>query len=176
MEAVFDNKANVLNAKLHATHDNSVIYTISTDQTIWGRTYTYVRDANPALGGDPTIVGVVNWKKKTFDVQGQRKAVKDIRRKPEGFRNKSRFWKWADGREEYDIVHCEEGWQATCTNTKEVEAILTVPYRPHLFGKEKPVVLNMTRVALLQDEVFLILVFIYCEMKRQEKINSAAGW
>lgn len=88
MEAKFDNKSNVLNAKLRATHDDSVIYTISTDQTLWGRTYTYVKDTNPALGEGSTIVGVINWKKKTFEMQGHRRLVEDIRRKPSGFRNK----------------------------------------------------------------------------------------
>ena len=82
MEATFDNKSNVLNAKLHATHDNSVIYSISTDETIWSRAYTYVKDLNPALGGDPTLVGAINWAKKMFEIQGQRRGLGDIRRKP----------------------------------------------------------------------------------------------
>ena len=89
MEAIFDNKANVLNAQLHASHDNSVIYDISTSQTLWRRTYTYLRDTNPVSGGESIIVGAINWKKKTFEIQGQRKAIKDIRRKPKGF-----FKKW----------------------------------------------------------------------------------
>ncbi|KJA28853.1 hypothetical protein HYPSUDRAFT_33249 [Hypholoma sublateritium FD-334 SS-4] len=176
MEAIFDNKANVLNAKLHTTHDSSVIYTISTDQTLFGRTYTYVKDTNPALGGGSTIVGVINWEKKTFEIQGHRRPVNDIRRKATGFRNKSRFWKWSEGREEYDIVHQEEGWEAKCTSTGEVEATLAVPYRPQLFGKTTPIVLSLSRVALAKDEVFLLLTFIYCEMKRQEKTNSSGGW
>ena len=84
MEAIFDNKANVLNAQLHAPHDNSVIYDISTSQSLWRRTYTYLRDTNPALGGESVIVGAINWRKKTFEIQGQRKSIKDIRRKPKG--------------------------------------------------------------------------------------------
>jgi hypothetical protein len=88
MEAIFDNNANVLNAQLHASHDNSVIYAISTSQTLWGRTYTYLRDTNPAMGGDSAIVGAINWRKKTFEIQGQRKLIRDIRRKPKGFFNK----------------------------------------------------------------------------------------
>jgi hypothetical protein len=90
MEAIFDNKSDVLNAKLHTTHDNSVIYRISTDETIWSRTYTYVKDLNPAQGGDPALVGAINWAKKTFEIQGQRKGLGDIRRKPPklDFRNK----------------------------------------------------------------------------------------
>ena len=84
-------------------------------------------------------------------------------------------------------MHSEEGWKvcrkkyhgmhrslnqrrkATCTRTGVVEATFAVPYRPQLFGKKKPLVLNLSRVALAKDEVFLILVFIYCEIKRQEK-------
>ena len=88
MEVIFDNKANVLNAHLHASHDNSIIYSISTSQTLWGRTYTYLRDTNPAMGGEATIVGAINWRKKTFEIQGQRKLIGDIRRKPKGFLNK----------------------------------------------------------------------------------------
>jgi len=50
------------------------------------------------------------------------------------------------------------------------EATLSVPFRPKLFGKTKPVVLNLSRMALSKDEIFLILVFIYGETKRQEKM------
>jgi hypothetical protein len=90
MEATFNNNSNVLNAKLHANHDNSVIYSISTDETMWSKAYTYLKDLNPALGGDPTLVGAINWSKKTFEIQGQRKRLDEIRRKPGGlaFRNK----------------------------------------------------------------------------------------
>lgn len=55
------------------------------------------------------------------------------------------------------------------------EAMFAVPFRPKLFGKAKPVVLNLSRGALAKDEVFLILVFIYCETKRQEKMVSCLG-
>ena len=54
----------------------------------------------------------------------------------------------------------------------DIEASLSVPFRPQLFGKAKPVVLNLSRVALAKDEVFLMLVFIYNETKRQEKMVS----
>jgi hypothetical protein len=54
----------------------------------------------------------------------------------------------------------------------DIEAIFSVPYRPQLFGKAKPVVLNLSRDALARDEVFLMLIFIYNETKRQEKMVS----
>jgi hypothetical protein len=59
--------------------------------------------------------------------------------------------------------------------TGEIEARLLVPYRPHLFGKQRPVVLELSRMALLKDEVFLILAMIYSEAKRQEKMVSTSA-
>lgn len=52
----------------------------------------------------------------------------------------------------------------------EVSASLTVPYRPKLFGKMKPVVLNISASALERDEVFLLLVLIYSETRRQDRM------
>lgn len=57
--------------------------------------------------------------------------------------------------------------------SSDVEATLSVPFRPQLFGKAKPVMLNLSRVALARDEVFLILALIYNETKRQEKMVSS---
>jgi len=82
MEVVFDNKANVLSAKLHTRHDNSIIYTISTEETLWrGRVVTYLRDRNPLSGADSVVVGAINWKKKTFDIMGTKRCFENVRRK-----------------------------------------------------------------------------------------------
>ncbi|KAF8911698.1 DNA-directed RNA polymerase, partial [Gymnopilus junonius] len=55
-------------------------------------------------------------------------------------------------------------------------SVVLGPLPPSSMGKVKPLVLKLSRVALAKDEVFLILVFIYSEIKRQEKMNSAGGW
>lgn len=47
-------------------------------------------------------------------------------------------------------------------------ARFVVPSRPHLFSKPKPTTLHLTETALAEDEVFLIMVFIYSEAKRQD--------
>ena len=108
---------------------------------------------------------------------------------------RTRFWRWSKDREEYEIAYDnQDKWQVKrrypqihmwplkakkkfmqaliSEKNGDVEAILSVPFRPQLFEKEKPVVLNLSRVALSRNEVFLILVFIYGETKGQEKIVS----
>jgi hypothetical protein len=59
--------------------------------------------------------------------------------------------------------------QATLGHNMCIAGRFSVPFRPHLFSKSQPTLLHLTKTALAEDEVFLILVFIYCEAKRQDK-------
>jgi hypothetical protein len=98
---------------------------------------------------------------------------------------RSRHWKWAFGRKEYELKYNIEGWkvgipdsqngivteltQATLDDNTTVAAEFSVPFRPHLFGKPEPSKLHLSKTALQEDEVFLLLVLIYSEAKRQDK-------
>jgi hypothetical protein len=59
--------------------------------------------------------------------------------------------------------------QATLDHNMVVAARFSVPFRPHLFRKPQPSMLHLTKTALEEDEVFLIMVFIFSEIKRQDK-------
>ena len=56
----------------------------------------------------------------------------------------------------------------------EIVGTFAVSFRPHLIRKEKPLSLNLSRKALENDEVFLMLLLIYSEAKRQEDSVSFA--
>jgi len=51
----------------------------------------------------------------------------------------------------------------------ESMATFTVPHQPQLFGKVPPPTLYLSTNALLDDEIFLMLVFIYSETRRRDK-------
>jgi hypothetical protein len=85
MEATFDNKTNLLSANVRSFVDSSVLYNISTAHNLWGRTVTTLKDANPALGTKSPIVGAIYWRERLFEVNGHRKSISDIKRKPPGF-------------------------------------------------------------------------------------------
>ncbi|KAF8630698.1 hypothetical protein AX17_005358 [Amanita inopinata Kibby_2008] len=208
MEATFDNRTNVLNAHIRATHDNSIIYTVSTTFGLWGRKLiTVLKDANPPPD-EPTIVGAINWKDRYFEVHAHRRPLSEIKRKGGKFLKKSRYWRWSPDRREYEIRYHKDEWQVrsdqptthdVTTNKpkrkykallsggeeeedKELVGTFSVPFRPHLIGKSKSLLLDLSRKALEKDEVFLILLLIYSEAKRQEEVNimsaddGAGGW
>ncbi|KAK6988194.1 hypothetical protein R3P38DRAFT_3445070 [Favolaschia claudopus] len=73
MEAFFDNKTNILNARICAKLDGSEMYTVETKFDFHGRIQTILRDRNPVLSGSSSVgVGAINWKEKIFEVKGQK--------------------------------------------------------------------------------------------------------
>ncbi|KAJ3783050.1 hypothetical protein GGU10DRAFT_362018 [Lentinula aff. detonsa] len=180
MEVRFDNKANILNARLLATHDNSPIYTTKTNFTFRGRDITLLQDTNPALSTQGSLtVGAIHWKDKIIEVNGHRKKVADLKEKKNSFLNRARYWRWSAERKEYEIKYSNDEWTATTmkinSGTPKVVGRFAVPYRPHLFTKLDPPLLSLTRTALGEDEIFLLLVFLYSEAKRQDDTNSSVG-
>ena len=79
MEAYFDNKGDVLNARIRVLRDDSALYTVKTTFGLRGRKITVLRDENPPLGRS-AVVGCINWKQKTMDVCGSRKALRNVKR------------------------------------------------------------------------------------------------
>ncbi|KAF8878914.1 hypothetical protein BD779DRAFT_1553024 [Infundibulicybe gibba] len=148
MEAVFDNETNVLDAQIRVTRDNSVLYS---------EAYC-PQDANPAPG-DPRTAGVIHWRKRMFEVRGQRKPFSEIKTKT-GMFSSSRSWKWTSDRKEYSVTYELGQWTASLNNRKKPVARFTQP---------DPVILHLTKTALTEDEVFLLLILIYSESKRQDQ-------
>ncbi|KAF8054254.1 hypothetical protein FPV67DRAFT_1552661 [Lyophyllum atratum] len=174
MEAYFDNKGNILNAALRTPHDSSAVYTLKTTFGLRGRKLTVLRDENPAPGvqakdAGKASVGSIFWKEKMVEVMGVRRGVKEVRRREGGFFRKTHYWRWEEGRREYEVKHDHAGWKAILDNNMSIAARFLVPSRPHLFSKADPPSVHLTKTALEADEVFLILVFVYEELKRQDR-------
>ncbi|KAF7368368.1 hypothetical protein MVEN_00158500 [Mycena venus] len=175
MEAFFDNKTNIINARICAVLDDAVMYSLQTKFEFQGRVRTVLRDENPLLGTNSpsAIVGAINWKEKTFEVLGQKRKYDELRRTAGTLFNKTRFWRWSATRKEYELSYTYEEWKATIEDGKTIAGRFCIPFRPHLFSKSKPAVIHLTSTALAEDEVFLLLVFIYEEVKRQDKTNTS---
>jgi len=78
-----------------------------------------------------------------------------------------------DDEKKYQYEEVQELDLEKAKEERRTRASLFIPYRNHLFHKNKPAVLKMKSKALLQDEVFLLLVFIYSETKRQDRTVSS---
>ncbi|KAJ7662577.1 hypothetical protein DFH06DRAFT_987198 [Mycena polygramma] len=196
MEAYFDNKTNITNARIRTVRDDAPMYAVLASFAFQGRVRTVMRDENPlpstsypsstspSTGTDAgaVIVGAINWKERSFEVRGQRWKYEEVRRKEGGVVSqallivcgvdRTRFWRWGKERKEYELLYTHEEWKTPSI----IAARFTVPARPHLFSKSPPAVVYLTPDALAEDEVFLLLVFIYEEVKRQERTVSLSAF
>ncbi|KIK63061.1 hypothetical protein GYMLUDRAFT_163432 [Collybiopsis luxurians FD-317 M1] len=180
MEVKFDNGGNILNANLLATHDSSPIYVAKTNFSFLGREITFLKDSNPAGGSGSVTVGAIHWRDKAIEVHGHKKKIADLKTKKGGIVNKvlhkERYWRWAKERKEYAVQYSgNDEWTVRLVfdGTRKVAARFATPYRPHLFTKSKPPLLSLTRTALAEDEIFLLLLLIYSEARRQDDTVSA---
>ncbi|KAH8825575.1 hypothetical protein DL96DRAFT_1734473 [Flagelloscypha sp. PMI_526] len=173
MEAYFSNKSNLLKCTIISTASNDVLYTVQTSYGAFKRLKTTLLvDTNPAPGQSPNA-GAIHWSDKVIEVHGVRKSVEDCRRREGSILSKKQFWKWPpseddEERREYRLLFEKSAWKAFVSEMY-TSATFAVPGPPLLFSKPKPGTVNIDKVSLEQDEVFLILVFIYLEVKRQEK-------
>ena len=58
--------------------------------------------------------------------------------------------------------------KVSASDSDKIVGTFAVSFRPHLIHKEKLLSLNLSRKVLENDEVFLLLLLIYSEAKRQE--------
>ncbi|KAG7446824.1 uncharacterized protein BT62DRAFT_967583 [Guyanagaster necrorhizus] len=178
MEAFFDNKNNVVNARIRSSVDESVLYTLKTTFNFRGRHVTILQDANPGPGGVVTV-GAIHWQDRIIEVLGHKKKFSDVKRHAGKPFRKCRYWKWDEGRTEYSLKYNYEDWKVRVLDAilpnDEVAGTFAVPFRPHLFSKATPTTLELTREGLAKDEVFLILIFVYSEAKRQDQTVGSSS-
>ncbi|KAJ8453817.1 hypothetical protein ONZ45_g19557 [Pleurotus djamor] len=176
MDAYFDNKTNILNAHIRTTYDDSILYKVKSTTSFRGPRITVLEDANPVPGyTGSNIVGAIHWKDKLLEVHGHRRPLADIKRR-EGrmfHLNSSKHWRWGNEHREYQVRFEDDEWKVTVDHGMSIAARFEVPLRPHLFTKAKPPVIHLTRTALEADEVFMILVLIYSESRRQDRTSRA---
>jgi len=183
MEAYFDNKGNILNAHICIPRDHSVLYTVETTFDLMGRKVTVLKDENPVF--EEAIVGRIYWKQKLFEVRGTVRQIASIKRTEGRFMKKVHYWRWVDPerrreRKEYCIKYKHrEGWKVTSGDNTLAQ--FSAPNRPRLFGKTDPPTFSTEKTLHTDEEVFLILLFIYNEVKRQDvsgtaSVNGNVGW
>ncbi|KAG6819095.1 hypothetical protein H0H93_015514 [Arthromyces matolae] len=172
MDTYFDNSDNLLNSHILSTRDNSSLYTLKTTFGLRGRKVTLLIDENPPPGRSENVAAL-HWREKVFEIGGVKKTVADLRRREGKFFKRTRHWRWTPERKEYELQYDEDkGWKATLNTSIQIAARLLISSRPHLFHffkKPNPPALHLTKTALEADEVFLILVLIYEEIKRQDR-------
>ncbi|KAK7017172.1 hypothetical protein R3P38DRAFT_1318294 [Favolaschia claudopus] len=154
--------------------DNMVHYTTSTTKSSCsGRKLSTVTAASG-------VVGVINWRDKTFSLNGVVRKWDEIKRKSAGagMCHSDREWNW--GPRPFNLKYhgncSSKELLATPLNGTPADTVRFTTHRQHLLHDNERAVLYFPYH--MQDELermFLLLVVLYMDVKRQDQEKEIAG-
>ncbi|KAK7056146.1 hypothetical protein R3P38DRAFT_3170819 [Favolaschia claudopus] len=136
--------------------DNMIYYTTSTTKSCSGRKLTTVVAASG-------VVGLINWREKTFSLNGAVRKWDELKRKSAGMCHSDREWNW-------------EELLATPLNGTVADTVRFTTHRQHLLHDNERAVLYFPYH--MQDELermFLLLAILYMDVHRQDQEKEITG-
>jgi len=158
--------ADILESRL-LLNDGSNYFTTHTSHGLVRRKETIIAPSWTAdvHGSTSSRSGSIKWKDETFVIGGVVKRVSDLRSRR--FLSRSQEWRWSGS--QYTLKYSGNQWMIKCG---EVGASMKV-YQFHVFRQSEPASVSFSSNLSVEDMIFLLLVLVYSETKRQDGIKSS---
>ncbi|KAL1751874.1 hypothetical protein FB107DRAFT_293594 [Schizophyllum commune] len=164
-------KKDVLNSVVLSDH-GAIVYTTQSLKGFRGRKVTSLTGGG-ALNGSSTAhtpPASIQWRKRLIDINGQVKHIDMVKRRSRGWFSSARLWQW--GNISYELHYSSGEWTARSSGNTVATFF---PYQPRLFHKSEQAQIFLLRDVPPTDLVFLLVAFIYMELRRQDKQRSSAA-
>jgi len=151
------------------SHSKESAFTIRTTSNALGSRKTTT--ITPKDGGN-RIAGEINWTTRTFTVGGTSRSWVECLKIHKDASGKSQEFHWSWQR--YTVMFYGGEWAATTKTGPggvERKAALTLR-RFKLLGHSEPAAFTFTQDVSPEDITFLMLVMLYCESKRADKVRD----
>ncbi|KAG6831972.1 hypothetical protein H0H87_003307 [Tephrocybe sp. NHM501043] len=127
----------------------------------------------PSVNDEHNILeGEINWKEETFSIAGLATRCDELRSKPDGVKDSTREWHWIG--KKYWVKYHDNIWRARVGSAHaNAEATFTLR-KSRLLSQSDPATIDFIPGVSSRDRLFLLLVFVFCETKRQERKEKAA--
>ncbi|TRM59266.1 hypothetical protein BD626DRAFT_508762 [Schizophyllum amplum] len=137
-------------------------YTLHTTKGVRGRKVTTVT-------GSPTAF--INWRKRYLEIGSQMLPIDAVKRRAGGWLARKRMWLW--GETGYELHYSRQQWSAK--NPSGAVVARFSPYRMRIFRKSDPAQIVFLYDFPPAEAAFLVLVFIYSEIRRQDKQRASSA-
>ncbi|KAK7012976.1 hypothetical protein R3P38DRAFT_2721409 [Favolaschia claudopus] len=146
--------------------DNAVHYTTSTTSGVLGRKITTVSGASGANG-------VINWRDKTFTINGEERNWKDLRSRTGGVFSSEHEWNWGPRPFRLKYHNSQKELLATPSTGNPADTVRFTVHRPRLLHENEPAVIYFP--PQMQDEserMFLLMAILQTDTIRQDNVGS----
>ncbi|KAH8795956.1 hypothetical protein DL96DRAFT_1192990 [Flagelloscypha sp. PMI_526] len=164
----------ILNSGLRHISGNIPLYTQTETGWFNRKQTTVLYRAAGDQGGDPTVLGIIDWKKEEIEVYGQRRKISDICFKPGMLLSKTREWTWEPQAKTFLVEWENDTWVMT-TKSKAFHEGTFNPYASHWFGKDEAATLELSPNTDPFHVAFMILILCYMEGNRLANRKTAGN-
>ncbi|KAL1743716.1 hypothetical protein HDZ31DRAFT_64789 [Schizophyllum fasciatum] len=123
-----------------------------------------------SLTGGGAERAVINWRQRTITIGKQSKSLDFLKRPARGWWSSARTWQW--GAASYELHYSSWEWTASSSGTVVARFY---PYHSRVFHQSDPATLLFMHDLPPFEATFLLVAFIYMEMRRQDKQRSSAA-
>jgi len=121
----------------------------------------------------PPVDATIGWKDETFTIAGTCAKVNDLKWRPKNSKS-SRMWRWSH---KSFIVTYHTGrkrWTAS-DSSRRIDVTFTL-CKTRLFKADDPALIHFSDNISTEELVFLMVVMIYSEIKRQDRKERASAF
>ncbi|KAJ7450219.1 hypothetical protein FB451DRAFT_1566702 [Mycena latifolia] len=147
--------------------DGAVCYTTSTTHGFRGRKITTIMTASG-------LVGIINWREKTFTLNGVQRKWDDLKSRSNGIFSSEREWNWANRPYKLKYHNWEKELLVTPSFGSAAGAVRFTPYHVHLLHDNEPAVLYFPHQMDEVERMFLLMVILQTEIHRRMNASNAA--
>lgn len=153
---------------------NWISYNTSTTANVFGPKLTVLTPSVMRNTYGPALDGAIDWKEESFVIGGRSVKWANLKHKLSRTSGSPREWKWSGERFTVKYQSGSGRWTAKSGSpVHPADAIFTI--RKHrIFGADDPATIEFSPSVSARDMVFLILVLIYSETRRQQRKDKVA--
>ncbi|GLB34685.1 hypothetical protein LshimejAT787_0202500 [Lyophyllum shimeji] len=151
-----------------------IAYSTSTTSNVLGPKLTLLTPSVVRNTYGPALDGAIDWKEETFVIGGRSAKWANLKCKLSRRSGSAREWKWFGER---FTVKYESGtgrWTAKSGSPAHADDAVFTVRKHRIFGADDPATIEFALNVSARDMVFLILVLIYSETKRQQRKEKVA--
>ncbi|KAJ7657209.1 hypothetical protein DFH06DRAFT_1328034 [Mycena polygramma] len=149
--------------------DGATHYTFNSTKGFLGRKVTTI---NAASG----LVGCINWREKTFNINGVQQEWKHIKSRSAGIFSSEREWTWGNKPYKLKYHNSHKELLATPSAGSVAWTVRFTTYDEHLFHKNERAVIYFPHQ--MQDEVermFILMAILETDIQRQDEEEAASA-
>ncbi|KAF8077683.1 hypothetical protein FPV67DRAFT_7752 [Lyophyllum atratum] len=161
-------------AVLPTESQNWTSYSTSTNSSVLVPKLTILTPSATRNTYGAALDGAIDWQNESLIIGGMSTKLKNLKRRPSRKSGGAREWTWKGERFTVKYHASTDKWTAKSGSPAHPDDAIFAVRKHRILKADDPATMTLSENLSAQDTVFLILVMIYSETRRQERKERVA--